>query len=87
MGMGKGFEKSVTATIESLGTNLIFISPSRDSKSGAQTIISLKDAQILADERKNTSIKSVTPELIQMGKLNFGNNWKYTQVYGITQNY
>jgi putative ABC transport system permease protein len=87
MGMGKGFEKSVTDTIESLGTNLIFISPSRDSRSGAQTIISLKDVQVLADERKNTSIKSVTPELIQMGKLNFGNNWKYTQVYGITQNY
>ena len=27
MGMGKGFEKSVTDTIESLGTNLIYITP------------------------------------------------------------
>jgi len=87
MGMGKGFEKSVTDTIESLGTNLIYITPSRDSKTGAASIISLKDAQILSENRQNTSVKSVTPELVQMGKINFGNNWKYTQVYGVTQNY
>jgi putative ABC transport system permease protein len=87
MGMGKGFEKSVTDTIESLGTNLIFITPSRDSKTGTASIISLKDAEILSENRQNTSVKSVTPELVQMGKINFGNNWKYTQVYGVTQNY
>ena len=87
MGMGKGFEKSVTDTIESLGSNLIYITSSRDSKSGASSIISLKDAEILAEKRENSAIKSVTPELVQMGKLNFSNNWKYTQVYGITQNY
>ena len=87
MGMGKGFEKSVTDTIESLGTNLIYITPSRDSKTGAASVISLKDAQILSENRQNTSVKSVTPELVQMGKINFGNNWKYTQVYGVTQNY
>ena len=87
MGMGKGFEKSVTDTIESLGSNLIYITSSRDSKSGASSIISLKDAEILAEKRENSAIKSVTPELVQMGKINFSNNWKYTQVYGITQNY
>ena len=87
MGMGKGFEKSVTDTIESLGSNLIYITSSRDSKSGASSIISLKDAEILAAKRENSAIKSVTPELVQMGKINFSNNWKYTQVYGITQNY
>jgi len=87
MGMGKGFEKSVTDTIESLGTNLIYITPSRDSKTGAASIISLKDAEILSEKRENSSVKSVTPELVQMGKINFGSNWKYTQVYGVTQNY
>ena len=87
MGMGKGFEKSVTDNIESLGSNLIYITSSRDSKSGASSIISLKDAEILAEKRENSAIKSVTPELVQMGKINFSNNWKYTQVYGITQNY
>ena len=87
MGMGKGFEKSVTDTIQSLGTNLIYITPSRDSKTGAASIISLKDAEILSEKRQNTSVKSVTPELVQMGKINFGSNWKYTQVYGVTQNY
>ncbi|MFL2768158.1 MAG: ABC transporter permease [Dehalococcoidia bacterium] len=87
MGMGKGFEKSVTDTIESLGSNLIYITSSRDSKSGASSIISLKDSEILAAKRENSAIKSVTPELVQMGKINFSNNWKYTQVYGITQNY
>ena len=87
MGMGKGFEKSVTDTIESLGSNLIYITSSRDSKSGASSIISLKDEEILAEKRENSAIKSVTPELVQMGKINFSNNWKYTQVYGITQNY
>ena len=87
MGMGKGFEKSVTDTIESLGSNLIYITPSRDSKSGTPSVISLKDAEILSEKRENSAIKSVTPELVQMGKINFSNNWKYTQVYGITQNY
>ena len=48
MGMGKGFEKSVTDTIESLGTNLIYITPSRDSKTGTASVISLKDAEILS---------------------------------------
>ena len=64
MGMGKGFEKSVTDTIESLGSNLIYITPSRDSKSGTPSVISLKDAEILSEKRENSAIKSVTPELV-----------------------
>ncbi|MCH7996688.1 MAG: ABC transporter permease [Chloroflexi bacterium] len=82
MSVGRGAQQAVTANIEALGTNLLFIR----SDSGAATL-TLEDAGALLDPTLASSVAGVAPETSVSARLVAGNENTNTQVRGVTPEY
>ena len=82
MSVGRGAQQAVTANIEALGTNLLFIRPD----SGAATL-TLEDASALLDPTLASSVAGVAPETSTSAQLVAGNENTFTQVRGVTPEY
>ena len=82
MSVGRGAQQAVTANIEALGTNLLFIRPD----SGAATL-TLEDASALLDPILASSVAGVAPETSTSAQLVAGNENTFTQVRGVTPEY
>ncbi|MCH8089251.1 MAG: ABC transporter permease [Chloroflexi bacterium] len=82
MSVGRGAQQAITANIEALGTNLLFIRPD----SGAATL-TLEDASALLDPTLASSVAGVAPETSTSAQLVAGNENTFTQVRGVTPEY
>ena len=82
MSVGRGAQQAVTANIEALGTNLLFIR----SDSGAATL-TLEDAGAHLDPTHASSVAGVAPETSVSARLVAGNENTNTQVRGVTPEY
>jgi putative ABC transport system permease protein len=90
MSIGRGAQASVSAQIQSLGTNLLFIRPGSTSQQGVRTgagnapTLTLEDAQAIA---ALPNIVGVAPELQTFAQLLAnGQNWS-TRVLGTSETY
>lgn len=90
--LGQASQKSVTNQIQSLGSNLLTVSPS-NSQSGnvrgavSVTTLTYDDAKAITTSSSVNTVAKVSPELSKRSQIVTGKNNTNTQVYGITPAY
>ena len=91
--LGQASQKSVTNQIESLGSNLLTVSPGFTQSggvrgaSGGGTTLTYEDAKAILESSSVTSVSKVSPELSKRSQVVTGKNNTNTQVYGVTPTY
>jgi putative ABC transport system permease protein len=93
MGIGRGAQAAIDSQINSLGSNLLFVSPGSTNQGGirgaqgsAQTL-TYQDAQALANPQDAPDIAGVAPEMRGFGQVVYQGNNTNTQVVGVTPDY
>ncbi len=93
MAIGTGVQRSITESLQALGTNLLFVRPGESSQGGvgggqgsAGTLV-MEDAAALADGTFTPSIGMVAPESRTSGRVTAGRNNTSTQIVGVTPEY
>jgi putative ABC transport system permease protein len=93
MSIGQGSQAAITSNIESLGTNLLFVSPGATSTGivrgaqGSAATLTLEDANALADPTLASSVAAVAPQVGTFGQVVAGSENARTQVLGVTPDY
>jgi putative ABC transport system permease protein len=93
MSIGRGSQSAITANIESLGTNLLFVRSGATNTSGVRgaqgslTTLTLEDAEALADSSLAPAVKAVAPQVQTFAQIVAGKQNTYTQVLGVTPEY
>ncbi len=91
--LGQASQKSVESQIQSLGANLLTVSPVRQSKGmisgagGEGTSLTLEDAEAIKTSPQVTTVSAVSPEYSGRSQIVAGRNNTNTQVYGVTPEY
>ena len=91
--LGQASQKSIENQIQSLGSNLLTVSPTGQQTggvrgaSGSATTLTLADAEAISSSPAITTINSVSPELTTMEQIVAGRNNTNTQIAGVTQTY
>ncbi|MEJ2596764.1 MAG: ABC transporter permease [Anaerolineales bacterium] len=90
LSIGRGAEASITSRIESMGTNLIYVSPGSTNQSGVQSAagsagtLTLDDADALADLPNVAAVASQTSSFVQVVYQGLNVN---TRLMGVTPGY
>lgn len=94
LSIGEASQKSITSQIQSLGSNLLTVSPGAQRSSGlvrsAQgggTTLTYEDAKALSDDKSLTAIKTVLPVYSSRSQVVYSDANTNTQVYGVTAQY
>jgi putative ABC transport system permease protein len=93
MGVGRGASAAITSQINSLGTNLLFVSPGSTSSSGVRTAagsastLTYQDALALVDAENAPAVAAVAPQMDTMGQLVYKGTNVNTRVMGVTPDY
>ena len=93
MAIGRGSQESVTARLQSLGTNLLFVQPGSSVQGGisgglgSASTLTLEDAYALLDPVFAPDVAAVAPELRTTAQLVAGRNNTSAQVVGVTPEY
>jgi len=91
--LGQGSQKSIESQIQSLGSNLLTISPSRQSdrgvmgQSGGGTSLVLADAKAIESKFSSTLINKVSPEYSSRSQVVAGRNNSNISVIGVYPTY
>lgn len=91
--LGEGSQKSIENQIQSLGSNLLTVSPGGQSSGGVRTAIgsnttlTLDDAKAISTTSEITTVKSVSPELSRRTQVTAGKNNTNTQITGVYPQY
>ncbi len=91
MSIGKGVQASVTAQINSMGTNLLFITPGAQQQGGVRTqagtapTLTAEDAQAIADSVPQ--VAAVAPEAFSFGQVIANGTNTNTRIDGVTPDY
>jgi len=90
LSIGRGAEASITSRIESMGTNLVYVSPGSTSSSGVRSAagsastLTLDDADALANLANVEAVASVTNSMVQITYQSSNTN---TRLMGVTPGY
>lgn len=91
--LGQASQKSITNQIESLGSNLLTITPGFAQSgnirgaAGGGTTLTYDDAKAISSSAKVTTVSKVSPEISKRSQVVTGKNNTNTQVYGVTPVY
>lgn len=91
--LGQASQKSVTNQIESIGSNLLTVSPGSQSSGGVRgamgggTTLTNADAEAIASSSQVTAVKKVAPQATSRLQIVAGTNNTNTQVIGTTPEY
>jgi putative ABC transport system permease protein len=91
--LGQGSQKSIENQIQSLGSNLLTISPSRQSSGGVMgaqggnTSLTLTDAKVIEEKLTLTLVSKVSPEYSSRSQVTAGRNNTNVSVIGIYPQY
>ena len=91
--LGEGSQKSIENQIQSLGANLLTVSPGGQSSGGVRTAmgsnttLTLEDSKAIATTPDISTIKSVSPELSRRTQVTAGRNNTNTQITGVYPTY
>ncbi len=91
--LGQGSQKTIESQIQSLGSNLLTISPTGQSSGNVQgaggggTTLTLEDAKALENASQITTVKSVSPEYTGRSQVVAGKNNTNTQIIGVYPQY
>jgi putative ABC transport system permease protein len=92
MGIGRGAQKSIDSQINSMGTNLIFVSPGSTSSSGVRSAqgsartLTYDDAVALGASGLS-AVAAVAPQVQSFGQAVYMGNNANTQIVGVTPEY
>lgn len=93
LSMGESSKKAVQSQIQSIGSNLLTVSPGFQSSGGVRgaagggTTLTLDDAEEIQASSKITTVKNVSPEYSSRAQVVVGRNNTNTQIVGITTVY
>ena len=93
MGVGRGASAAIDSQINSMGTNLLFVSPGSTSSSGVRTAqgsaqtLTYEDAIALNDPDLLSAVKAVAPQVQSFGQVVYQANNTNTQIIGVTADY
>lgn len=93
LSIGRGAQAAITAQIESLGTNLLFVQPGSTSEGGVRSAageaatLTLDDAMALADPVNAPSVALVAPEVTNFGQISAQGRNTNARVTGVTEEY
>lgn len=91
--LGQSTQQSVQNSIQSLGANLLTVSPSGQRSGAVQgafgggTTLTMEDAKAIETSTQITTVKSVSPELSRRAQVTTGNSNTNTQIVGSTPVY
>jgi len=93
MGVGRGASKAIDSQINSMGTNLLFVSSGstntagvRSAQGSAQTL-TYEDALALSDPASLPAVSAVAPQVQAFGQVVYSGNNANTQIVGVTADY
>jgi putative ABC transport system permease protein len=90
--MGESSKRSVQSQIQSIGSNLLTVSPNRSTTGGVrgagtvQTLTS-EDAEAISTSAKITTVKAISPEYSSRSQVTAGGNNTNTTIIGVTPSY
>ena len=93
MSLGQGSQKAVSSQIESLGSNLLSVSPGAQmtegvrGQAGSMASLTYEDAKALANSSQITTVAAVSAELSQRAQIVAGRNNTNTSVTGVLPAY
>lgn len=93
MSLGQASQKAVQSQIQSLGSNLLTVSPGSQTSggvrgaAGGRTTLTYDDAKAIEKSSKITTISKVAPVYSSRSQIVAGKNNTNTQIYGVTNNY
>jgi putative ABC transport system permease protein len=93
LSIGKGSQVAVTANIESLGTNLLFIRPGAAVEAGvfgaqgSAATLTIDDAEAVVDPIRAPAVKAVAPEVQANAQVVAGRINTSTRISGVTMEY
>ncbi len=85
MGLGEGTQASITGEIESIGTNVLFVSSGGEADN--PEALTIKDAQVIADPSLAPSVKNVAPVLQGKVEVSIPGESTSTSLVAITPEY
>ncbi len=93
MGVGRGAQHAIDTQINSMGTNLLFVSPGAVNEGGVRQAqgsmqsLTYEDALALADPQNVPAAAGVAPEVRNFGQVVYLGNNTNTQIVGVTPDY
>jgi putative ABC transport system permease protein len=92
LSLGQGAQATITGSINSLGSNLVFVFPGNASASSQGQLrnpkpLTMADAQALRDATNAPDVAAVAPEVQAPLTVAFGGNSARVSVYGVTPDY
>jgi putative ABC transport system permease protein len=94
LSVGQGVQVLVTQQLQSIGTNLLFVVPGNIGAGGqaqfraaARSVLTMDDANAIADPFNAPSVARVAPELISNATVSFGKKDLRLSVSGVTPAY
>ena len=93
MSVGIGAQATITSQIESMGSNLLFITPGSTQQAGVRSSqgtapsLTLEDAQAIADPFNVPEVAMVAPEINSFGQVVAGPQNVNTRILGVTPQY
>jgi putative ABC transport system permease protein len=93
MGVGRGAQQAIDSSINSMGTNLLFVSPGSTSTSGVKSAqgsaetLTYQDAIALSDPSVTPDVAAVAPEQDAFGQVVYMGNNTNTRILGVTPEY
>ena len=93
MGIGRGASAGITSQINSMGTNLLFVTPGATttggvrSAQGSSATLTYQDALALVDPDNAPAVTAVAPNVETFGQLVYKSNNTMTRVIGTTADY
>ncbi len=93
LSIGRGAQAAITAQVEGLGSNLLFVQPGSTSEGGVRTAtgsaatLTLDDAYALADPVNTPSVALVAPEITSFGQVVAQGQNANARITGVTEEY
>jgi putative ABC transport system permease protein len=93
MSVGRGAEAQIRGSIQSMGTNLLFVRPNFTQQGGVRSgqgqapTLTYEDAEALLEPGRAPAVAAIAPELTTGGQLIAGNQNYNTRVVGVTPEY
>ena len=95
MTLGEASQKSITQRIQSLGANLLTVSPGSQetihgflkTSGNGGTTLSYDDAKAIAESQRTTTVDKVAAIFTSNAQVSYGSNNDNIQITGVTENY
>lgn len=85
LAIGKGAESSITSSIETMGSNLLFVSVNNDATNPEP--LTLADAEAILESGGAPSVLAVAPTVLTNKDVSFGGNSMSASITGLTPDY